>query len=94
MLTLYRTPEDELGLQIENKLRDIVIAHNVKIIHTREEIPDDMEYDSLPVLIDNGNCISGETELIQHIEVLKKLMKDWDKFQSDACFMDDDGRIC
>jgi len=94
MLTLYRKPDDELGLLIENKLRDIVIAHNVKIVQSKEEIPSNKGHDTLPLLIDNGKCISGEKELIRHIEDLKKLMKDWDKFQSDACFMDDDGTLC
>lgn len=94
MITLYRTSEGKLGKEIEQKLCDIVIAHKVQIISSLKEVPFDAGPHSLPLLLDNGNLISGEEALLQHLEKLKKLMADWDRFQSDACFLDDDGTTC
>ncbi|HKJ46956.1 MAG TPA: hypothetical protein VJ991_14080 [Balneolales bacterium] len=94
MITLYRNRHDQLGVEVENKLRDIVIAHEVKIISNTHDLPFKSDGLSLPVLKDDDNIICGEKKLMHHLEYLQKLMSDWDRFQSDTCYIDDDGTIC
>jgi hypothetical protein len=94
MITLYRSPDNDLGKQVEEKLRDIVIAHNVIIVRSKKELPFKDDDCFLPVLVDDNEHIYGEKSLYSHLEYLGKLMADWDRFQSDACYIDKDGTIC
>jgi hypothetical protein len=38
--------------------------------------------------------VTGEDNLRAHLDHLRELMADWDRFQSDACYVEDDGTIC
>jgi hypothetical protein len=94
MITLYRTHDNDLGKRVEEKLRNIVIAHNVKIVRSKKELPFNDDDSFLPVLGDDNEHIYGEESLHNHLEYLEMLMADWDRFQSDACYIDKDGTIC
>ncbi|HKI45910.1 MAG TPA: hypothetical protein VKA08_11325 [Balneolales bacterium] len=94
MTTFYRTEYSKLADQVDDALDDMVIAHKTFIVTGENELPDNARGYKLPVLLDNGDTISGEEELKARLKELKRIMKLWDKFKSDACFIDDDGTTC
>jgi hypothetical protein len=49
---------------------------------------------ALLVLRDEGEIVTGEQALRDHLNALRDLLADWDRFQSDACYVEEDGSIC
>jgi len=92
MITLYRRPDDPWADEIENALDDMVIAYETKRVPDEQSPPEDVP--ALPALRDEGEFVTGETALRDHIDHLRSLMADWDRFQSDACHVDEDGSVC
>jgi hypothetical protein len=76
-----------LDTEIEATLRDLVLAHTV-LVTTGTTVPV-----PLPAVREGERWI-GAPELPAYIEDLRRLTRDWRRFQSDACEVDDDGRIC
>lgn len=79
---------------IESALKEMVIAHKVTIYNVgdRSNRPD-MNY-TPPLLLDNGTLIQGHSKIQSHLEILEERLAEWSKFQSDACYIDDDGDVC
>jgi hypothetical protein len=44
----------------------------------------------LPVITNNERIVSGD-EIRPYIRELEKLMRDWQLFQGDYCYVDEDG---
>lgn len=92
MVTLYRGPDDSVADEIQNALEEMVIAHETVTVENLTSLPDDVP--CLPALRDDEEVITGKDALRSHLNDLRDLMKDWNKFQSDACYVEDDGTIC
>lgn len=92
MITLYRRPDDAWADEIQEALDDMVIAYETEPVAEGSAPPDDIP--DLPALRDEGEIVTGEDALRDHLDHLRTLMADWDRFQSDACYVEDDGSIC
>jgi hypothetical protein len=92
MVTLYRPPDDSWSDEIQDALDEMVIAYETEIIEAEAERPADVP--SLPALRSDGEVVTGEAALRDHLDQLRALMADWDRFQSDACYIDDRGEVC
>lgn len=92
MITLYRRPDDAWADEIQEALDEMVIAYETETIEDDQSPPDDIP--ALPALRDEGEIVTGEDALRDHLDHLRTLMADWDRFQSDACYIDDDGSTC
>jgi hypothetical protein len=47
-----------------------------------------------PVLIDGDRrVIEGDEPILKHLEELEAVKALWDKYQTDACYCDEDGRV-
>ena len=92
MITLYRLSDDPWADEVQEALDEMVIAYETESIPAPADRPDDVP--DLPALRDDGKVITGEENLREHLDHLRTLMADWDRFQSDACYVDDDGTIC
>jgi hypothetical protein len=47
----------------------------------------------LPVMADGDEIIQGLDRIFHHLEELENFKAERDKFQSDACYCDDEGNI-
>jgi hypothetical protein len=92
MITLYRRPDDPWADEIQEAPDEMVIAHETKTIDEGATPPEDVP--QLPALRDEGEVVTGKAALRDHLDDLRDLMADWDRFQSDACYIEDDGSIC
>ncbi len=92
MVTLYRQPGDPWADEIEESLGEMVIAHEVEHAEDADALPEIIS--ELPALHDDGEVVTGASALRSHLQTLRALMADWNRFQSDACYVEDDGSIC
>ncbi|MBT8211996.1 MAG: hypothetical protein KJN71_02495 [Acidimicrobiia bacterium] len=89
MIELLRVDDCPACDETAGRLADLVIAHTVRSVSANELPPGT----AAPVILDGDKTISG-SELSAYLAGLGKLMADWDRFQSDACYLDDDGEVC
>ena len=92
MITLYRPPDDPWADEIQDALDEMVIAYETETVEDDRALPDGIP--DLPALRDDDEVVTGEAALRDHLDDLRDLMADWDRFQSDACYIEDDGSIC
>ena len=94
MLQFYRTANCAGCAEIEAALQEMVIAHKI-ITVTSEKPPESLPANtSLPAIRDNGQIISGPEAIATYLKELAKFVADWRRFQSDACYLDDEGEVC
>lgn len=94
MITLYRKPNCPVCDEAEERINDLVIKHvvvDVEMLGMPKELPEDTE---LPVIQDDEKFIVGEREVKAYLPKLEKYVEEWNKFQSDACYIDGDGGLC
>ena len=88
MITLHVSQErTDLDVEVEQRLIDLVLAHSVEVSE-EDSVPC-----GLPALRDGDQWIPAG-DLRGHMVELSKVAATWRKFQSDACYLDDDGSIC
>lgn len=92
MIILYRHPQDAWADEIEEALDDMVIAYETEVVRTPADRPADVP--NLPALRDDDDVVTGADALRDRLDELRRLMADWDRFQSDACYVEDDGTVC
>lgn len=94
MIKFYHEEDCKNCREIEDKLKELVLAHQVIIVGSVKEndnLPDAL---SLPVLADDNRLISGSEAIQEHLQKLEKFVREWRKYQSDVCYVDEDGEIC
>lgn len=90
MITLYRNADCSFCDEIEEAFQDIVIAYK---IGNNEELRE-TQLAGLPLILENKIQVSGKRAIQDYIRELKQVMAQWQKFQSDSCYLDDDGKVC
>ncbi|MFO8099840.1 MAG: hypothetical protein R6T83_09510 [Salinibacter sp.] len=90
MVTLYRRPDDPRADELEAALDEMVIAYETETVAA--DPPDDVP--ELTALCTDGDVITGAAALQETLDTLRALMSDWNRFQSDACYIENDGSIC
>lgn len=92
MIRLYRRPASPEGERIQAALRDLVVAHQVVTVAPGEPSP--LNGASLPAIVDGDQVISGQEALAAYLSELTELTERWRRYQSDVCYLDDDGNVC
>lgn len=88
MITLYRTPDCPACRRMQEVLEDLVVDHRVVTVRRPADRPDD-----LPALRDDDQLIHGRDAVLAHLEELERFRELWYKFQSDACYCDEEGDV-
>lgn len=88
MITVHRPADDITSARpIEASLDELVVAYRTV----------DGERDSVPVdlpAIEDGDRWIGAAEIPAYLDELRPFIELWRRFQSDACYLEDDGSIC
>jgi glutathione S-transferase len=93
MIELYRKTDSPQSDDIEAKLKELVVAYKVVAIEGGDAGPVLAalgKHVTLPALKDDGKVISGLPAITAHLEELEEFVVLWRKFQSDACYCDED----
>lgn len=101
MPTLYRRPPSTpvataFADAVQDALDEIVIEHEVSNVSSEADLPEgvSVSMQDLPVLVDDGTAYTDPPAIRQHLDELRQLMADWNRFQSDTCHINDDGTVC
>ena len=84
---MHVSPQDRSTTEIEAALADLVVAHRV-VTSDGDDVPVD-----LPAVFEAGRWY-GTNELGDYLTELRTTVALWRKYQSDACYVEDDGSIC
>ena len=94
MITFYRSPDCKSCQGIEDYLQDMTLAHKTIEVTQKSDIPEDLGPDAkTSLLVDEGQKFQGAKAIIDHLDELGKFKKLWEKYQSDACYCEDDDAV-
>ncbi len=92
MIELIRTRDSAEGAAVEDKLRELVVAHRVTTVESGQPSP--LNGTPLPAIVDEDRIISGQDALQAYLAELSAEIEEWRRYQVDACYIDDNGEIC
>ena len=90
MIKMYREEKSAYADTLEAEFRDLVLGYDRVVIDAKEAVQAFGANVSLPVLTDNARIVSGD-QIPAYIKELTQLIHSWRRFQSDCCYIDDDG---
>jgi hypothetical protein len=93
MIKLYRKENSQQADTIEAEFGDMILGYDRVVVAEQEAQQMFGREISLPVITNNEKVVSGEA-IPDYLQELRQLMSNWQKFQVDACYVDDDERIC
>ncbi len=94
MIELYRPVDCPDCTKFEETLRELVIAHKIITLEPGQFAATLTPGTPLPAIKDEGQIITGQAAIDAYLVDLEKIVADWRRFQSDACYIDDDGGVC
>jgi hypothetical protein len=92
MIVLYREEKSPQADAIEAEFREMVLGYD-RVVVGVAQARGMFDGHSLPVIKNNERVVSGE-DIQPYLKELEKLMRDWQMFQGDYCYVDDDGDVC
>ena len=93
MVKLYREQVSLAADAIEAEFQDMIFGYDREIITPAEAAQRFGGEHSLPVVTNNDRIVSGES-IPDYMKELQNLMRDWQAFQGDWCYVDDKGKTC
>jgi hypothetical protein len=92
MLRFLRTRDCRGCQAIQGTLEELSLAHEVVVVSgpTDAAMPPG---NRPPLLVDEGRSIQGSEKIIAHLQELEGLKSQWERFQSDACYCDEQGNV-
>ena len=93
MVKLYREKISPQADAIEAELQDMIFGYDSEIMDPSFAAEKFGPQHSLPVITNNEKVVSGE-QIPAYIKELRTLMKDWQAFQGDSCYINDRGENC
>jgi len=78
---------------IEAEFRDLILGYDRVVISPEDATEQFGSGHSLPVITNNEKVVSGDS-IPAYIKELQQLMREWQAFQGDSCYVNEDGEIC
>ena len=94
MIELYRPVHCPDCTKIEETLKELVVAHKIITMEPGQSIASLMPDTPLPAIKDEGQIITGQAAIEAYLVRLEKIVADWRRFQSDACYIDENRGVC
>lgn len=92
MITFYKTPGCAQCEHTVNALEDLGIACTVVNVDPDRARANGMpDGTTAPLLQDNEEIFQGHEAINEHFEDLEDFVSLWQKFQTDACYCDEQG---
>ena len=93
MIKLYRKENSTQADAIEAEFHEMILGYDRVLIAAKDAQQVFGEGTSLPVITNNEKIVSGE-EIPAYVRELRGLMRDWQRYQGDSCYVDDHGETC
>ncbi len=92
MVKLYREKISPQADILEAELQEMIFGYDCEVIEPAVAARKFGPERSLPVITNNEKIVSGE-EIPAYVQELRTLMTDWQAFQSDCCYVNDQGEV-
>lgn len=92
MIILYRKEDDDRADDIQTALDELVVAYRVETVRRGAPLP--ARVTSLPAIAEGDRVIAGGPALDAYLRELAAWMAEWRKYQTDACYIGEDGDVC
>ena len=93
MIKLYREQVSPPADAIEAEFQDMIFGYDREIMTAAEASQRFDANHTLPILTNNEKTVSGDS-IPAYIDELRNLMREWQAFQGDSCYVNDDGTAC
>jgi hypothetical protein len=93
MVKLYREKVSPQADAIEAEFQDMIFGYDREIMDPSTAAEKFGPDHALPVITNNEKMVSGE-EIPAYMRELRILMKDWQAFQGDSCYVNEKGESC
>jgi hypothetical protein len=93
MIKLFREAHSPQADAIEAEFRDLVLGYD-RVVLNREEASRLFGPEAnLPLITDNARTVHA-AQFPAYLKELTQLVRQWQLFQGDYCYVDDDGETC
>ncbi len=89
MIRLFRKENSPQADAIEAEFHDMLLGYDRVVIPEKDAKQKFGADTNLPVITNNEKSVSGE-----EIPESQQLMRDWQRFHGDSCYVDDSGENC
>lgn len=93
MIKLYRKENSAQADNIEAEFHEMILGYDRVVVAEKDAQHMFGRETSLPVITNNERMVSGG-EIPTYIKELRGIMRDWQRYQGDSCYVDDDGETC
>jgi hypothetical protein len=93
MVKLYREENSSTADRIEAEFHDLILGYDREIVSLEEASRRFGSEHSLPIITNNEKIVSDDV-IPAYVEELRTLMRDWQAFQGDWCYVNDTGDVC
>jgi hypothetical protein len=93
MIKLFREENSAQADAIEAEFREMVLGYDRVLMETKEAVHLFGPGTILPVITNNERLVRGDA-IPAYIMELQQLMRAWQSFQGDYCYVDDQGETC
>ena len=93
MVKLFREQVSPEADAIEAEFKDIILGYDRVIISPEDATERFGSNHSLPVITNNARVVSGDA-IPAYINELQNLMREWQAFQGDSCYVNENGETC
>jgi uncharacterized protein YecE (DUF72 family) len=93
MIKLFREEHSPQADAIEAEFHDLVLGYDRVVLTPAEAVRVFGAEVSLPLITDNARTVHAG-QFPAYLKELTQLVRQWQLFQGDYCYVDDDGETC
>jgi hypothetical protein len=90
MIRFYRTADCPGCEGIEEALRELGVKYEAVVVGQGEMVMGELRP---PVVVDGEEVVRGREAIAKYLDRLEGFREQWYKFQSDACYCDEEGGV-
>jgi hypothetical protein len=94
MIQVYRRAESQEADWVEGELRAMVLGYERVILDADRAAAELGAAVTLPAVRQDGRLVHGQQELLKYLRELERFAAEWRAFQSDSCYIGEDGEVC
>lgn len=93
MIKIFREKDSFPADRIEAEFQDVLLGYEREVMTPEEAARRFGPVHSLPVITNDEKVVSGDA-IPGYVKELQDLMRDWQAFQGDSCYVNDKGDVC
>jgi len=88
VIKLYLEKNDDESSRVRELFDELAVAR--REVYDASSLP---EGATIPAVVDDGRTIEGLGAIEEYVDELSRYLDEWQKFQSDACYCNEQGEV-